>query len=563
MLFYLAINKMKKIVFILSLVLVCIFQSCSNSNSDMNIELIPVATEEKFGYIDREGKIIINPQFAQALPFSDGKALIETIGDKDAFGYIDETGKIAINAQFKNATSFSEGIAWTVKESGAPEAIDVNGKVLFKIINAEKVFNYSEGMACYCIKDKEEKKLYGYLDKEGNTVIQPQFYKAGRFVEGMAIVKNKEGQYGYINKDGKIEINYQFDEAEEFENKFAVVKSGDNYGVIGLDGKFVVNPQFSAIVLEPNGTMVIEQNGKAGWADKEGKIAINPQFDFAKRFLNNKIAPVKSGDKFGYINKEGKYEINPQFDDATPFNNGIALVKSNEKFGIIDNEGKYLVNPQFKAIDKYAMNLLLGYGLGNQSVETDYFDISGLVSTIKKNINSSSIYKISTDLTIAEINSIYNLSAEDYSYYEKSMKIIGTNFNNIADITVEINASPKTFYDFDANLKPTMITCHILLKGKGDDKAKIVFEEFKKIIERLGEKFYEGQSSINGNLFSIKSNNSILILTTNNKDGVSIFQTGHSQGLINSMQDFYENSSTSTILNENNADSAAHSPEAN
>lgn len=535
----LAINKMKKIIAILSLVLFCIFQSCSSSDSGKKIELIPVATEEKFGYIDREGNMIINPQFAKALPFSFGKALILPTGEKQNLGYIDETGKIVINAQFKQATSFSEGIAWTVKESGAPEAIDENGTPLFKVLDAERVYNYSEGMACYSIVDKEGTNIYGYLDKDGKTVIQPQFYDAGSFKESMAAVKNKEGQWGYINKDGKIEINHQFDEANNFKNNLAVVKSGENYGIIGKDGKFTVNPQFSYIVIESNGDLLIAQEGKAGWADSDGKIFINPQFDFASGFINNKIAPVKSGDKYGYINKEGKYEINPQFEDATPFNYGIAIVKSNNKYGIIDEDGKFIVNPQFKEIDKNAMNTFYGFGLESQYVETDYFDISGLVSNLKKNVNSSTIYKISTNLTVGEINNIYNLSENDYYTYETTKKIIDTSFKDISEIDVSFSASPKSYYGFDSNIKPTSVSCEITLKGKASKKATLVYEEFKKFISSIGAKYYEGKSYTNNNLYSVKNGNSILIITTDNQNNISVIQMNQSEVLLDAMKSNY------------------------
>ena len=50
---------------------------------------------ERWGYIDKTGKIVINPQFDEAGTFSDGLAVVR-LGDK--FGYIDTSGKIAVSA---------------------------------------------------------------------------------------------------------------------------------------------------------------------------------------------------------------------------------------------------------------------------------------------------------------------------------------------------------------------------------------------------------------------------------------------------------------------------------
>jgi len=62
----------------------------------------------KFGYIDKDGKVAIMPQFDFAGSFSEGLAAVG-IGNK--IGYIDKQGKIVIEPQFDFAGAFSEGLA--------------------------------------------------------------------------------------------------------------------------------------------------------------------------------------------------------------------------------------------------------------------------------------------------------------------------------------------------------------------------------------------------------------------------------------------------------------------
>ncbi len=52
--------------------------------------LFCVNVNGKYGYIDKTGKYVINPQFDYAGSFSEGLAVVE-IGGK--WGYIDKTGK--------------------------------------------------------------------------------------------------------------------------------------------------------------------------------------------------------------------------------------------------------------------------------------------------------------------------------------------------------------------------------------------------------------------------------------------------------------------------------------
>lgn len=61
---------------------------------------------------------------------------------------------------------------------------------------------------------KEDSK-YGYIDKTGNYIVNPQFSYAKDFSDGLAVVKSND-KYGYIGKDGKYVINPQYEYARDF-----------------------------------------------------------------------------------------------------------------------------------------------------------------------------------------------------------------------------------------------------------------------------------------------------------------------------------------------------------
>ena len=67
---------------------------------------------------------------------------------------------------------------------------------------------FSEGLAAVKIHDNDDEK-WGYIDKTGKIVIQPQFSQAGTFSEGLATVLIENGtkkNYVMIDKTGKIVI---------------------------------------------------------------------------------------------------------------------------------------------------------------------------------------------------------------------------------------------------------------------------------------------------------------------------------------------------------------------
>lgn len=250
------------------------------------------------------------------------------------YGYIEESGKYTIQPQYINATAFSDGLAWTVLENGAPVAIDKKGQVKFSLATADKVYAFKEGLSAYSISDGSKEK-WGFVNSKGETSINPQFSKVGRFSNGLCAVADENDKWGFIDLSGKIVINYQFNEGMRFYGNYAIVKGGDKYGTIDKNGKYVVNPQFDFIFSDDDKLMVMQED-KWGWADLDGKILINPQFGEAFPFNGNKLAAVKSGDKWGFIDKDGKISINPQFDEALSFDGKIALVKNGGQYGFID-----------------------------------------------------------------------------------------------------------------------------------------------------------------------------------------------------------------------------------
>ena len=360
-----------KLVFIT--IVTSILNSCGDENSINEVKLIPVQSGEYFQYINTEGKIIINPQFENATVFRDGLALVETSTDEDEpkFGFINEEGKFVINANYKESTIFSEGLAWVVVENAAPSIIDKKGEIKFTLQDAEEVRLFKNGLAAFSMVNEEGDENWGFVDKEGEIVINPQFSKVRDFSDGLCGVRNDDGKWGFINKEGKIIINHQFDGVTYFKDGKCVVTSSKKDGVIDKEGKYIINAQFSSMKVDGD-LFMVKQGDKFGWCDEDGKFIINPQFSEVYPFNDNEITSVKSGKSYGYIDKEGEIVINPQFDGALPFNGKLALVLSGRKIGFIDKEGKYIINPQFDGGSMDFVEYLLTGGSEYSSANTDY-----------------------------------------------------------------------------------------------------------------------------------------------------------------------------------------------
>ena len=481
---------MKNVLQIISAVLItALFASCGGGGNNVSeIKLIPVKSGKDFQYIDKDGKIVINPQFSQATVFRNGLALVKTSSNDPKWGFITEDGKFAIMANYKKATVFSDDIAWVVTENAAPTAINAKGEIKITLQDAQTVKIFKEGLAAYCVIDSIGQK-WGFVDKEGKIKINPQFSNTGNFNNGKCAVENTEGKWGYIDKEGKICINYQFDRAKEFVNGKAVVSSGGKSGLIDANGKYIINPQFSDMTTD-NDIYLVEQDGKWGWCDKDGKIIINPQFGASFPFLGNDLAAVRSGKSYGYIDKDGKIVINPQFDIALSFNGKIALVSSSNKVGFIDKQGKYVINPQFDDVSRDLVVYMLDGSSEFESVETDYFNVGAITDRIKKDITDKTVAGMNFNSPMSAILSKYKKSEADFNKNSGENILASEKVSNDATVDFIMFGNPWIqssngwygySYTFNPNFQPYAFAYKINLRGNGIGKQEDVFKAIQTI----------------------------------------------------------------------------------
>ena len=102
------------------------------------------------------------------------------------------------------------------------------------------VSEFSEGLAVW-----QQRKLFGYIDTSGKTVIPAKFDMAMPFSDGLAGVRI-DGKWGFIDKAGRMVIQpMDLLGVEEFHHGLSFVRTKEmRYGYIDRAGKFVWKPMF-------------------------------------------------------------------------------------------------------------------------------------------------------------------------------------------------------------------------------------------------------------------------------------------------------------------------------
>jgi len=237
--------------------------------------LFPVLKGGKWGYIDKTGKMVIQPVYYYAYPFVEGLAMIQPWA---------ALSRGAIRVQF----------------------IDKKGRLISPQTYAY-AHPFSDGLALVAVPDS---KGFHYIDKAGKVIDIPYRYGgAGQFSEGLANIEIR-GKWGHIDKTGQIVIQPQFAEAYGFSEGLADVKVGGKWGYIDRKGNMVISPQYDATSKHAEGLAAVKIDGKWGYIDKTGKMISKPQYDKADTFSDG-LALVKLGSKWGYIDPSGGYVWEP------------------------------------------------------------------------------------------------------------------------------------------------------------------------------------------------------------------------------------------------------------
>ncbi|RED56532.1 WG repeat-containing protein [Cohnella lupini] len=364
------------------------FLTTTNKNNNAETLLYPVEVDGEWGYIDKTGKVVIDPSYAWADEFHDGVAIVEMMDSSDGgndresaasvrYGAIDRTGKMVVSPDYSYITKYNEGVSGAIQVDEMTYdltyfILDRKGKILYTLPSEKQIvsmlFNgtglqtQSEGLI---LVQDDKSEMYGYMDRFGKMIIPYQYYEASSFSDGLALVKNDK-HYQYIDKTGKVQIDASpYISGSSFSEGLAAVAVQDKerstvaYGYIDTKGNMKIEPKYTRAYRFSEGLAKVATGESIneysiGYIDESGAYKIGPTLDdgYEETLISEGLVPIADG-AGGYMNTEGKLSIAPvvaKDEDnylihnmAGEFRDGIAKVSlSDGRIGYIDRTGKYI-----------------------------------------------------------------------------------------------------------------------------------------------------------------------------------------------------------------------------
>lgn len=163
---------------------------------------IPAKRNERWGFVDIEGRLRIANRYEEVRLFEDGYAAIKLRG---RWGFIDENEHLVIQPHYQSVSSFYENVAIV-----------------------------------------ESRGSFGLINKKGEEVVSTKWASVTRTKYGNYVVSAADGSTGLVDAEGSFILRPNYDYVEDIDLGIIVQKDG-KFGILNYDGSQIYNLIYSSI----------------------------------------------------------------------------------------------------------------------------------------------------------------------------------------------------------------------------------------------------------------------------------------------------------------------------
>lgn len=336
----------------------------------------------KVGFIDSDGKIIIEPQFDGAFShFSEGVCYAE-LGDRRGLIDINGTFVMEYPDSVVFVADFVNGLARLNCGYNKNGIIDRSGNIIVPPIHYSISINKDADSLYILIEGANDKGDWFIANAKGETIGEPCDSIVSGFFEGLCAFK-KNGKWGYMNPKGDIVIQPEYDFARVFSDSgLARVRKGKEQFFIDKTGSKVMG--FDSILTGFNhNRSAVLIDGKICLINKEGTVICQINADDIYSFDDNGHANIIIGNKVSKIDTLGNIILSTEYEEIGRFVDGLAVAYKNDKYGYIDITGKEVIPVNYEgrvsSLEYHGspVRCMLFYDGG--TIYRIYFDLTGKV----------------------------------------------------------------------------------------------------------------------------------------------------------------------------------------
>ncbi|MEL7191073.1 MAG: WG repeat-containing protein [Bacteroidota bacterium] len=230
--------------------------------------MIPIRNEKGWGFMNKEGKVMVEPAYTRVGVFHGGLASVRTA---KGWGYIRPDGNWGIKPQFLRTYDFEDGIA------------------LVK-------YRYR----------------YGYVKPDGSYLIPPVYKRAEPMKDGQAIVR-KNKLYGIVGEDGKWIVRPKYTRLKPAGNEYLIRRNG-KMGFLNRAGEEILPPKYARISRRDTILGCARVKGNKGWGmiDSSRNLVVPAQYDHVSN-MDKGVCLVRKSFLYGAYSWQGEELLPAQY----------------------------------------------------------------------------------------------------------------------------------------------------------------------------------------------------------------------------------------------------------
>ena len=330
--------------------------------------LYPIKVYSKFGYINAEGKTVVEPKYNLARDFFEGYGLV-LMGDS-AIGLINSSGTVVYMCAkpypgkwsgymlLASENSMMIGYQINFSDTGAkagfidPERNQITPATFFSVSGFHNGLAMASNVGnFYCDADSAlglgcgnlvAHPVFGYINRSGKYKIAPAYRVASSFYHGYAVVKKRDDTLAEIidTTGAKVKLTDILDDS--FKCFYYVFTNED---IDAYNEEYPTDRTFNEDFL--NGFIQYANSHK----DKDGKLKLPPEHRYAYKFSEGIATTDSVNDSLmaqhTFVTLYDTLLSPEAHKYCHPFHEGVAGVQKNGKWGFISKEGKYIIEPIF------------------------------------------------------------------------------------------------------------------------------------------------------------------------------------------------------------------------
>jgi hypothetical protein len=165
--------------------------------------LLAIRRDDKFGFVDARGNLVIANRYDSVADFKDGLAPVKLIGK---WGFLNKQDQLIIQPNYENVSPFYQGFS-IVKRNGKTGVINTAGKPVLDV-KYESIQRLPDGKFLFKIKG-----LLGLASAMGAILIEPRFDHLTEVRSGYLLV-SQAGKWGLLTTEGMDVIPLFYDQLE-------------------------------------------------------------------------------------------------------------------------------------------------------------------------------------------------------------------------------------------------------------------------------------------------------------------------------------------------------------